>query len=659
MTIVGHYCTPKDAEIVKACIADGISCTRRRGFIDRRVISTAFLVGAFAINLLNIGVYYPTKTLLSFTIALITLPAYPWMKGKFFAASKEGIVGLAKSIALLFQILVSLPIVPIYPKWVESTSSCGASQISKAQQPPPKISPRQRATPKNSHPPKPKSPTLSSKVKPHKRPWQSLALSRARPLPTTPARMPLQTLSKQSKPIVGVKGLKNEDSASCFMNAVLQIMVHIPALRESVISQMQPGSLKTSLENFLSNYQNRGSTEPIATAAIRRAASQQSKSSYPIASSGRQEDAHEFLQLLMSHKTSFTRSPLIQTQETDIGYFLGGDANVLHHRLARNATFLDHFSLPITPQASSLSAMMEQYFVVPHGQNDKHFFMEDKAFVVKETRTQLCHAPELLPIYFKRFANSSTKLNNKIDVPKTYTLPAEFTQDKTAHAYALQGFIVHIGAANIGHYVAYFLKEGKWYCANDTLVTICSETQALQAAKDSYMTFYTRQKMLTQNHIPKQQQQKNMHKTQAVVDVTKFNFLSNEEKQDSLDQDIEAIITANSLITYDLEQLTRPSPTLSHYSQVFIAEYLSKKNSNYTQAIEALQQHLLSLQSKEAMEQYLQGLEKKAKNPCVEELQFLIHKLPPSIRPKKTVNSQETAKKAIALAKQNLITYQK
>ena len=57
--------------------------------------------------------------------------------------------------------------------------------------------------------------------------------------------------------------------------------------------------------------------------------------------------------------------------------------------------------------------------------------------------------------------------------------------------YRLTGVIIHRGETiAYGHYYAYVLVDGKWFMANDTIVTeVCWETVRTEEA---YLLFYER-----------------------------------------------------------------------------------------------------------------------------------------------------------------------
>ena len=54
--------------------------------------------------------------------------------------------------------------------------------------------------------------------------------------------------------------------------------------------------------------------------------------------------------------------------------------------------------------------------------------------------------------------------------------------------YELFAIIVHIGTLDMGHYIAYTKRYGKWYLFNDEEFEIVKESDAL--SQEAYILFY-------------------------------------------------------------------------------------------------------------------------------------------------------------------------
>ncbi len=118
MSVVGIYCIPKDARWVSKCIIQANSHTKAcNGHIERRLLATVKLVAALAMSILNAGVYFPVKTALCFSFAMLS---FPWTGGKFFTRAKEGLISLIQSVSLCFQLTFSIPFVPLVPEVIQS-----------------------------------------------------------------------------------------------------------------------------------------------------------------------------------------------------------------------------------------------------------------------------------------------------------------------------------------------------------------------------------------------------------------------------------------------------------------------------------------------------------------------------------------------------------
>ena len=79
-----------------------------------------------------------------------------------------------------------------------------------------------------------------------------------------------------------------------------------------------------------------------------------------------------------------------------------------------------------------------------------------------------------------------------VDFPQTLNLEP-LVQNKTNYIYELKGVITHLGASGItGHYIAYIKHciDGKWYCYNDSTVTLCNNQENDFNNGTPYILFY-------------------------------------------------------------------------------------------------------------------------------------------------------------------------
>ncbi len=109
-----------------ACAATNVNT--KKPFFVRHFLSTAKLVAAFALHLLHVVFYCPAKTAFRFTAALIT---WPCINSEPFVVLRNSLGNLAKSVSLLFKLLISIAVVPFYPAWIEARSASASSPKSK------------------------------------------------------------------------------------------------------------------------------------------------------------------------------------------------------------------------------------------------------------------------------------------------------------------------------------------------------------------------------------------------------------------------------------------------------------------------------------------------------------------------------------------------
>ena len=103
----------------------------------------------------------------------------------------------------------------------------------------------------------------------------------------------------------------------------------------------------------------------------------------------------------------------------------------------------------------------------------------------------IINAPRLLVFHLCRFTSTFDKIETFVEFPTEFS--NEYNRDGNGQKirYRLTGLIRHTGSSIAsGHYIAYVLFEGRWYKANDELITEVSwqTVRTLQV----YMLFYER-----------------------------------------------------------------------------------------------------------------------------------------------------------------------
>lgn len=122
----------------------------------------------------------------------------------------------------------------------------------------------------------------------------------------------------------------------------------------------------------------------------------------------------------------------------------------------------------------------------------------------------LKHLPMVLCIILKRFGPSENNFSNKIttvvEFPETLDM-AKFTEKKTVTnnafineclsvyetIYKLYAVVCHEGLINGGHYLSYIKDKGIWYQCNDSLIKIVEFSDVLKSP--AYLLFYHKEFM--------------------------------------------------------------------------------------------------------------------------------------------------------------------
>ena len=76
------------------------------------------------------------------------------------------------------------------------------------------------------------------------------------------------------------------------------------------------------------------------------------------------------------------------------------------------------------------------------------------------------------------------KLTNRVVYPQQLALPG------TREVYELYGVVVHFGSGVGGHYISYVRVGGKWYCCDDSKVTLSSPGAEIDT--NAYLLFYSK-----------------------------------------------------------------------------------------------------------------------------------------------------------------------
>ncbi len=303
-------------------------------------------------------------------------------------------------------------------------------------------------------------------------------------------------------------GLHNRGN-TCFLNSVLQILAHIPPLVEFLQEQHPQNACKTPnciLCDFKAHLDKALSTRiPFAPKSMLGRLRHIGKQF----SIGRQEDAHEFLRLLID---SFQRSALPRattldekTKQTTVIYQIFGGT------LKQEVSCLScgHVSETIQPimdisvdvgsgrgtVSDSLAAFCSKERL---SRGNRYRCTKCSKLVDATKQTHLYTPPKVLTLHLKRFAYtllSTAKVSKKIGYPMRLDIAPYTVQDANNSSppqtrYNLCGVIVHLGkSARSGHYYSFAkASNGVWHQFDDENVTTARAETVLD--QQAYMLYY-------------------------------------------------------------------------------------------------------------------------------------------------------------------------
>ncbi|XP_009609977.1 ubiquitin carboxyl-terminal hydrolase 15 [Nicotiana tomentosiformis] len=227
---------------------------------------------------------------------------------------------------------------------------------------------------------------------------------------------------------------------------------------------------------------------------------------------GSQEDAHEFLRLLVASMQSICLEALggenavdPRLQETTfIQHTFGGRLRSkvkclrCHHESECYENIMD-LSLEIFGWVESLEDALTQ-FTSPEDLDGENMYRCGRCacYVRAQKQLSIQEAPNILTIVLKRFQEGSYgKINKCITFPDMLDMiPFMTATDDIPPLYMLYAVVVHLDTLNAsfsGHYISYVKdlhRQGNWFRIDDTEVQPVSMSQVM--SEGAYILFYKR-----------------------------------------------------------------------------------------------------------------------------------------------------------------------
>nr|GEX26924.1 ubiquitin carboxyl-terminal hydrolase 20-like [Tanacetum cinerariifolium] len=294
------------------------------------------------------------------------------------------------------------------------------------------------------------------------------------------------------KPSLVGAGLANLGN-SCFFNAVMQCFTHSVLLVQGLNSQKHPTPCDCSNELFC------------LICALRE------QVELSLTSSGKIEDAHEFLQCFLDRLESSLINLNVKDDalpsESDnlVKQVFGG--RVISKLRCCNCNYISDtyepsvdLSLEID-NANSLSTALESFTKIEHIEDEEMKFTCDqcKEKVSVDKQLMLDQIPPVCAFHLKRFKNDGSwveKIDKHVDFPleldlQPYTCGGQ--TDNVDLKYELYAVVVHTAfTSTCGHYYCYIRSApDTWHKFDDSKVTSVSEDSVLQ--EEAYILFYAKE----------------------------------------------------------------------------------------------------------------------------------------------------------------------
>ncbi|CAO1616874.1 unnamed protein product [Parajaminaea phylloscopi] len=326
------------------------------------------------------------------------------------------------------------------------------------------------------------------------------------------AKVPL-TWPAGTRPVAA--GLYNKGN-TCYMNSTMQALVHTAPLTHLLLTT-DSDTLKGRLGGTVkSGFDPVAALQTFAQRAIGREGRGQErvapqefiknlKSVARTFSHGRQEDAHEWLRMLLDASqqaclalgsTKAKQSALRET--TFVHKIFGGKlrSRVTCLRCKHNSDTFDpilDFSLDIR-RCDSLRDAMDTFTEAEELRGSEKYRCEKcKVLVNARKHFKVEQCPNVMTVHLKRFTFTGSKISRPVSFPERFKMKGEWTSSgQDGPTYNLYAVVHHYGGGpHSGHYIAQVKSPaGKWMEMNDDMVTPI--TRPGHESKSAYILFYVR-----------------------------------------------------------------------------------------------------------------------------------------------------------------------
>eukprot|EP00123_Amoebidium_parasiticum_P011836 comp20930_c1_seq1/m.27948 comp20930_c1_seq1/g.27948 ORF comp20930_c1_seq1/g.27948 comp20930_c1_seq1/m.27948 type:complete len:586 (-) comp20930_c1_seq1:87-1844(-) len=296
---------------------------------------------------------------------------------------------------------------------------------------------------------------------------------------------------------------------TCFLNSVLQCLLHTPPLANYLLTTNHKDTCRMAKKKAIcaicelqdlcrSVFAGKRVVRPVGIATHLKTWGKHFRK-------GRQEDAHEFLRYFMdamqkSCLEGMDKKMDIRIQETTLihqmfgGYLCSSVTCTECGYASKTYEAALDMSLEIARGAQTVEEALKKFTAKEKlDGNNKYKCEKCQRKVLAVKQLQVLEAPLVLSLHLKRFdylAFGGGKITKKIGFSEDLDLSPYMA--KGGARYRLAGMIQHHGhSTHSGHYIAYVrAPAGQWYMMDDNEVHLVGAKSLLNA--QAYMLFYMR-----------------------------------------------------------------------------------------------------------------------------------------------------------------------
>ncbi|KAI8458795.1 hypothetical protein BY996DRAFT_4576703, partial [Phakopsora pachyrhizi] len=301
---------------------------------------------------------------------------------------------------------------------------------------------------------------------------------------------------------------------TCFINAVLQALVHTPALNIGLLDmdEHSPHSCQLTVRRTfcalcrMYNLLHLCFRKANPSNSIRPSPISQSLPKFaPSLRPGQQGDAHEFLRMLVNAmqlgalgvQGEKCKQEIIDS--TFINRMFGGKLRTrvtCEHCNTNSDTYENFSDLSLEfSQANSVSAALKSYRRLDrmNGSNQYNCSKCKRLRNAKLVRSVFT-PPAVLTLQLMKYSARGSKIHKRIQFEESLDLRPVMGDGARPTRYNLYAVVCHQGQTiHSGHYYSYIkTSDGKWYLADDSTVQRVTNTRHILVNPNAYVLFYSR-----------------------------------------------------------------------------------------------------------------------------------------------------------------------